>query len=98
MSAIFATVGKTAISELLSVAENEISSAPPRLAIGLKTAPLTVSVTRDDIREVGNGTAVIQPRVLQQSVYPESGQPQGGNIVNIYGQGFNGDTVGDRGC
>lgn len=75
-------------SDITLISDTEVQFVMPNLFLGVASASLPVTVTRNGIAVVSNGAVVIQPKVIVQDVYPDNGPPQGGNTIDIYGRGF----------
>ncbi|MGD9164002.1 MAG: IPT/TIG domain-containing protein, partial [Chromatiales bacterium] len=76
-------------ASIVSVTDNRVRFNVPNLYFGSSSASLAVTLVRDGVAATRNGAIVIQPRLELQEVYPNSGPPQGGGTVDLYGRGFN---------
>ena len=93
-SAITVMVADQTISsaDVTAVSDQEIRFKLPNLYLGTNSASLPVRVTRSGVADRLNGAIVILPKVELDDVLPNSGPPQGGNVVDLYGHGFSAST------
>jgi hypothetical protein len=76
------------IADIISLTDSEISFTLPDLFLVYDTASLSLSVARDGLRDTLTGALVLLPRAFIEAVSPETGTPNGGNTVDIFGRGF----------
>jgi len=90
-TAIQLTIGEQVLTatDILSVTDNEIRFNMPNLYLGIANASLSVTVNRAGIAETQYGAIVVLPITTLDDITPDSSPPQGGNIVDLYGRGFN---------
>src|SRR5690606_15994377 len=72
-----------------SVADNQILVDVPNLFLTANTTSLSVRVLKGNLAYTRHGAVVVLPRVVIEDVNPLRGPPEGGNVVDIYGRGFN---------
>ncbi|NQZ10855.1 MAG: IPT/TIG domain-containing protein, partial [Algicola sp.] len=78
--------------QIVSVTDNAIEVNVPKLFLGNNTAVLTVTVSNLTVSDVMYGAMVVMPATNIEEINPPTGPPQGGNNIDIYGNGFNPST------
>ena len=66
----------------------QIRFAVPQLSLAQSTAAIAVRVVRAGSVARLNAAMVVQPRLVLEELQPQTGPPQGGNIVDLFGRGF----------
>ncbi|HAG93560.1 MAG TPA: hypothetical protein DCL78_05540, partial [Gammaproteobacteria bacterium] len=100
-------VGDSVVSDadIISVSDTEIQINMPSMLFGdaAVSLPLTVVRTDQNLSYIRYGAITILPQIEIDDIAPQTGPPQGGNRVDIYGRGFTyaakvkfaGSTAGD---
>src|SRR5690606_7993651 len=89
--AIQLSIGETVVppAAITSVSDGEIEIKVPKLFLSSNVAALPVRITKGDLSYIKHGAIVVLPRVVIEDANPLRGPPQGGNVIDIYGRGFN---------
>ncbi|PCJ97895.1 MAG: hypothetical protein COA42_24470, partial [Alteromonadaceae bacterium] len=80
-------------AHVLTVSDTEIRINVPDLGLGRSSYSLALSITRNGLTAVLPGAIVISPQVRLDEISPAVGTPEGGNLVDVFGSGFNPDVV-----
>ena len=77
--------------QIQSVTDSELRVAVPDLQLGNVSASLAVKVQRVDqnLAYLRQGAMTVLPQIEIDDLQPQTGPPQGGNLVTLYGRGFN---------
>ncbi|VAW50557.1 Alkaline phosphatase, partial [hydrothermal vent metagenome] len=89
-NAIVIRVGDVTIAstDILSIDDAEIVFNLPDLFLVYSSASLSVTVERSTLSATRVGALVMLPRATIEDISPQTGTPQGGNTVDIFGRGF----------
>jgi hypothetical protein len=86
-------IGETRLQpdQIASVSDAELRIQVPDLQLGGISATLSVKVERLDqnLAYLRQGAMTVLPQIEIDDLQPKTGPPQGGNLVTLYGRGFN---------
>jgi len=88
------SIGETPLqnSEVTQLSDTSLEFVMPNLFLANNVISLPISITRDELSVIKQGAIVILPPIDIDDIKPISGPPQGGNLVDLFGSGFNHST------
>jgi len=93
--ALHISIGSTELSRqaIVSLSDTQMEITIPHLFLQNQSALLPLTISRGSLTDTLFGALVILPVIALQDFSPQSGPPEGGNTIDIYGQGFNYSTI-----